>query len=79
MSNIKERIIGALSIMNDDDAASVWAFIQDGYMVKAKTWDDIEEAEPAEDELEIIKKYNSGDSDFLPSVTHDELRKQMNL
>lgn len=79
MSDIKERIIGALSIMSDDDAATVWSFIQDGYIVKTKSWEDIEDDEPTEDETEIISKYQAKDSDYIPSITHENLRKELNL
>ncbi len=77
MSEIKERIVGALSIMSDEDAESVWAFIRDGYVVKTKTWDDIDEDEPDAAEMELIKKYNSDPTAFAPVVTHDDLRKQI--
>ncbi len=77
MSEIKERIVGALSIMSDTDAESVWAFIRDGYVVKTKTWSDIEEVEPDAEEMEIIKKYNANPTAFAPAVSHEDLRKQI--
>lgn len=77
MSGIKERIVGALSIMSDEDAESVWAFIRDGYVVKSKTWDDIDEVEPDSDELELIKKYSAAPSAYAPAVTHEDLRSQI--
>ena len=77
MSEIKERIVGALSIMSDEDAESVWAFIRDGYVVKTKTWDDIDEDEPDAAELEIIEKYNSDPSAYMSAVLHEDMRKQI--
>ncbi len=79
MSEIKERIIGALSIMSDDDAKILWAYIQDGYVTKVKSWDDIEETEPTDEELEVISKYKNGDPDFVPALTHEEVLKELGL
>ncbi len=78
MSEIKERIVGALSIMSDKDAESVWAFIRDGYVIKTKTWADVEDDEADAEELELIKNYNSNPENYAPAVSHEDLRKEIN-
>ena len=46
MTATKERIIGAVSLMNDKEAEFFWKMIQSRYIIAPKTWDDIEEVEP---------------------------------
>ena len=53
MDAIKERIVGAVSIMDEDAAKEVWNFIID-YIPK-HTWSDIEEVEPDEWDKAMIK------------------------
>lgn len=53
MSVIKERIIGAVSIMNETDAEKVWNLITD--IFPSRSWADIEEVEPDETDLEILR------------------------
>lgn len=43
MTATKERIIGAVSLMNDKEAEFFWKMIQSRYIIAPKTWDDIEE------------------------------------
>lgn len=45
MSNIKERILGAVTVMNDKDAEKVWDLIQSTFALA-----NAEEVEPEEDE-----------------------------
>lgn len=56
MTAIKERIIGALTLMNDDTAEQFWELIQSHFAISAKTWEDIEEAEPDEIDLMMLKE-----------------------
>ena len=48
MTAIKERIIGAVSLMSDKEAEVFWNLIQNRYIILPKSWDDIEEVEPDE-------------------------------
>ena len=41
MSNIKERILGAVTVMSEKDANSLWKIIIDNF----SSWSDIEEIE----------------------------------
>lgn len=52
MTAIKERIIGAVTVMSDSDAEHFWEIIKS----KLRTsWDDIEEVEPDEIDLQMLK------------------------
>ena len=41
MTAIKERILGAISVMSDSDAEDVWAYIITRF--PSRSWDEIEE------------------------------------
>ena len=45
MTAIKERIIGAVSLMSDKEAEVFWNLIQNRYIILPKSWDDIEEVD----------------------------------
>ena len=46
MTAIKERILGAISVMSDSDAEDVWAYIITRF--PSRSWDEIEETVPDE-------------------------------
>lgn len=74
MSNIKERILGAVTIMNDKDAEKVWDLIQSTFALA-----NAEEAEPETDELAALKAYHAGVSEYQPTMTHEEVKKELGL
>lgn len=74
MSNIKERILGAVTVMNDKDAEKVWDLIQSTFALA-----NAEEVEPEEDELAALKAYRKGASEYQPTMTHDEVLKELML
>ena len=45
MSNVKERIIGAVTIMSEDEAEKVWTLIQASFILS-----DVEDIEPDPEE-----------------------------
>ena len=49
MSNVKERIIGAVTIMSEEEAEKVWNLIQASFILS-----DVEEIEPDPEELEAL-------------------------
>lgn len=77
MSNIKERIIGAITVLTDDDAEKIWYFLQENF--PKKSWDDIEEVEATEEEKQIISDYESGKDEYQPYMSHDEVLKELGL
>ena len=50
MSNVKERIIGAVTIMSEEEAEKVWNLIQASFILS-----DVEEIEPDPEELEALR------------------------
>ena len=74
MSNIKERIIGAVTIMSEKDAEKIWNLIQASFILP-----EIEEVEPDPDELEALRRYEAGDPDYQPSISAEDLKKELGL
>lgn len=74
MSAIKERIIGAVTIMSNEEAEKVWNMILATYALSQA-----EEDAPDESEMEIIKNYTSGEPDYQPSISHAELLSKLGL
>lgn len=53
MTAVKEKIIGAVTVMSDTDAEEFWEIISNKY--NPVTWDDIEEVEPDKIDLQMLK------------------------
>lgn len=76
MNAIKERIFGAITVMNDSDAEKVWNFVIEN--LSPKSWEDIEEVTPDEWDLKMlddIDKY----PDCHEFISQDELLKELDL
>ena len=74
MSNVKERILGALTVMSEADAEKVWELIQTTFILSnAKT------ATPSADEIHAINAYRNGDPEYSPYLSQDELMKKLKL
>ena len=78
MTAIKERIIGAVSLMSDREAEVFWNLIQNRYIILPKSWDDIEEVEPDEIDLQMLKEIEN-DSDCHSFVSSEEAMKELGL
>ena len=65
MTAVKERIMGAVTLMNNDTAEKFWKLIQSHYIISSKNWEDIEEAEPDEIDLLMLKEIESDPDLFL--------------
>ena len=53
MSNVKERLLGAITVMNEEEAMRLWEFVLE---LSGNGWDAIEEVEPDEiicDEIDL--------------------------
>lgn len=53
MTAVKEKIIGAVTVMSDIDAEEFWETILKKYAPAA--WDNIEEEEPDDIDLQMLK------------------------
>lgn len=76
MSNVKERILGAVTIMSDADAEIIWNLIQKHFV--PLTWDDVEEVEPDEWDLELLKNIEEN-SDCKEFMSSEEALKELGL
>lgn len=74
MSNVKERIFGAVTIMSEEDAVKVWNLIQGAVALS-----NAEEVAPYPDELAAIAAYKAGDPDYQPSISQEDLMKELKL
>jgi hypothetical protein len=71
MSIVKERILGALTVMSEEDAVKIWEIIETQFGTPLDL--------PDEEEIAIIKAYKEGCDDYQPYITHEELKKELGL
>ena len=71
MSAAKERIIGAVTVMREEEAARIWDFI--------KVQFGFAEDEPSEDEIKIIQAYKNKDNEYQPYISNEELKQDLGL
>ncbi len=76
MSAVKERILGAITIMNDVDAAAVWDFIVNQF--HDRSWENIEEVKPDEWDLKMLDEI-AEDPDCHEFISSSEAMKQLGL
>ena len=76
MSNIKERIIGAVTIMNEKDAAHFWEVIQVTF--QKREWDSIPEEEPDEIDLAMLEEIQNN-PDCHEFVSSEEAMKELGI
>lgn len=76
MSNIKERILGAVTVMSDYDAEIVWKLIVDRF--STTSWDEIETEIPDEIDLQMLKEIDEN-PDCHEFVSSEEAMKILNL
>ena len=74
MSNVKERIIGAVTIMSEEEAEKVWNLIQASFILS-----DVEEIEPDPEELEALRRSEAGEPDYQPSISAENLKRELGL
>ncbi len=76
MNAIKERILGAVTVMNDSDAERVWKFVTEN--LSPRSWEDIEETVPDEWDLKMLNDITN-DPDCREFITQEELLKELDL
>ena len=74
MSGIKERILGAVTIMSEEDAQKVWDLIQTTFSLA-----NLEEVVPDAEETAILEAYHAGVDEYQPVISHEELLKELGL
>lgn len=53
MSNVKERLMGAITVMNETSAARLWDFVLE---MSGNGWASVEEVEPDAIDLKMIRE-----------------------
>lgn len=76
MNAVKERILGAVTIMNDADAAALWDFIV--HRFNNRSWEDIEEVTPDEWDLKILDEIEN-DPDCHEFISSKNALKHLGL
>ncbi len=74
MSDVKERILGAVTVMSDEDAKKIWELIQSTFVLA-----NAESVEASSNELDALKAFRDGDPDYQPSISQQELLKELGL
>lgn len=66
MSETKARLIGAITVMDEEKAEKLWNIIEDMY----SDWDRIEEVEPDEIDLQMIEEIKADPDchEFVPEA-----------
>ena len=71
MSVIKERLFGAITVMNEKDAAKMWRFVRSQFSFP--------EDEPTEEEIAAVKAYENGDEEYQPYISHEDLIQKLGI
>ena len=77
MTAIKERILGAVSVMSDTDAEAVCKLIITNFP-KRSSWDDIDTVVPDEWDLKMLENAKK-DPDCKEFVSSEEAMKELGL
>lgn len=74
MSNVKERILGAVTVMSEKDATALWEIIIDNF----SSWEDVEGVEPDEVDIAMLKDIETN-PDCQTFISNDEAMKELGL
>ncbi|MCD8038898.1 MAG: hypothetical protein LUE96_07435 [Lachnospiraceae bacterium] len=76
MTAVKERIYGAVSVMSDTDAETVWGLIMDNF--PKRSWEDIPEAMPDEWDVKMLDSIKN-DPDCRTFISAEDAMKELGL
>lgn len=76
MSNVKERIIGAVTVMNEQDAVKIWNMIE--LTFRRRDWDSIPEEAPDAIDLAMLDEIKNN-PDCHEFVSEEEAMKLLGL
>jgi len=57
----KEQLAGMLDFIGEKEAKSILLYIKETFLLKPKTWDDIEEDAPTPDEIAAFMEYDASE------------------
>ena len=55
----KEQLYSILEFIGEEEALQILLFTKESFVLKSKTWDDIEEDEPTPDEIAAFEEYRA--------------------
>ena len=55
----KEQLINILDFIEESEANQILQYVKESFLLKPKTWDDIEEVEPLADEAAAFEEYRA--------------------
>jgi len=58
----KEQLINILDFIGEEEANSILLYVKETFLLKSKSWDDIEEDEPTPDEVITFEEYRERQS-----------------
>jgi len=77
---VKDKIIGLLDIMSEEQASLILKYIQSNFkLIQKNTWDNIKEEEPTDEEKNIMKLYKVGEEEYQPYISHEDLKKKLEI
>lgn len=74
MLNVKERILGAVTVMSNEEAEKLWDIIQATFALA-----NAESVPPEQDELIALNAYHNNDPEYRPSISQEDLMKELGL
>jgi len=69
MSNIKERLYGAILAMDEEKAEKAW------FLIERMLGDGFEEVEATPEEIAVLDAYERGDEEYQPMYSQQEVEK----
>jgi hypothetical protein len=53
----KDRLASILDFIGENEASQILLYVKDTFLLKQKTWDDVEEDDPLPDETAAFEEY----------------------
>lgn len=80
MSIVKSKLLMMVELMQEDDAQSLLEYLTSHYsLTKKVSWNDIEEVEPDDWDLAMIKEIEENPEEYQPYMTHEQLIAKLGL
>jgi len=55
----KEQLINIIDFIGEKEANSILTYVKETFLLKPKSWDDIEEDEPTSDEIDAFEEFRT--------------------
>lgn len=80
MDVARNKLMMMIELMQDDDVVNLLEYLKSHYSLTRKvSWDDIEEVEPDEWDLAMMKEIEERPEDYQPYITHEQLMAELGL